>query len=132
MRHDDWLDNADSYICPMCRFECNNPLYYSKTATCPKCGFTPTKYQKLRYAEYTGRNRIIVFNEIMKNYRNGAYGDSDITLNEIFVRAGYPNLMNDMTDEELVYLRDLSAGVLHQVFSFEISKRKEQQDSNGI
>ena len=43
----DWIDNADSYICPKCRFECNNPLYYSKVATCPRCGFTPTKYIKM-------------------------------------------------------------------------------------
>lgn len=40
----DWLDNADSYICPKCRFECCSPLHYSKTATCPKCGFTPQRY----------------------------------------------------------------------------------------
>lgn len=43
----DWIDNADSYICPKCRFECNNPLYYSRAATCPRCGFTPTKYIKI-------------------------------------------------------------------------------------
>lgn len=97
-----------------------------------RCGFTPTKYRKLRYVEYIGRNRIIVFYEIMKNYRNGVYGDSNITLSEIFVRVGYPNLMGDMTDEELTYLRDSSDGMLHQAFSSEISKRKAQQDSNGI
>lgn len=43
-QYDDWIDNADSYICPKCRFECNNPFYYSRVATCPRCGFTPTKY----------------------------------------------------------------------------------------
>ncbi len=37
----DWIDNADSYICPICRFECNNPnKFYGK---CPKCGFIATK-----------------------------------------------------------------------------------------
>ena len=36
-----WIDNADSYICPICRFETNNPnRFYGK---CPKCGFMDTK-----------------------------------------------------------------------------------------
>lgn len=33
----EWIDNADSYICPICRFETNNPNYHN--AKCPKCGF---------------------------------------------------------------------------------------------
>lgn len=37
----DWIDNADSYICPVCGFECNNPnTFHGK---CPKCGFIATK-----------------------------------------------------------------------------------------
>lgn len=33
-----WLDNADSYICPNCRFETDNPNKY-EGCKCPKCGF---------------------------------------------------------------------------------------------
>lgn len=33
-----WIDNADSYICPVCRFETNNPNRYAG-AKCPYCGF---------------------------------------------------------------------------------------------
>ena len=37
-----WIDNADSYICPICGFETNNPNRY-ESARCPKCGFQDAK-----------------------------------------------------------------------------------------
>lgn len=40
MKH--WIDNADSYICPDCGFETNNPNRYAG-AKCPKCGFQDEK-----------------------------------------------------------------------------------------
>lgn len=36
-----WIDNADSYICPVCRFEVNNPNRHH--GRCPKCGFMDEK-----------------------------------------------------------------------------------------
>ena len=46
-----WIDNADSYICPSCGLEVNNP---AKTAgKCPKCGF-----QDPRYGEMTNRRQL--------------------------------------------------------------------------
>lgn len=36
-RMDHWIDNVDSYICPRCGFETDNPNRHSKR--CPKCGF---------------------------------------------------------------------------------------------
>lgn len=36
-----WIDNADSYICPICRFETNNPNKYD--CKCPRCGFMDAK-----------------------------------------------------------------------------------------
>lgn len=33
----EWIDNCDSYICPVCRFETDNPNKYH--CICPKCGF---------------------------------------------------------------------------------------------
>ena len=40
-----WIDNADSYICPVCRFECDNPNKYDG-CKCPKCGFQDEKDRK--------------------------------------------------------------------------------------
>lgn len=37
-----WIDNADSFICPVCSFECDNPNRYPK-ARCPQCGFQDPK-----------------------------------------------------------------------------------------
>ena len=36
-----WIDNADSYICPICGFETNNPNRFN--CKCPVCGFMDTK-----------------------------------------------------------------------------------------
>lgn len=36
-----WIDNADSYICPVCGFETSNPFRFH--CQCPKCGFMDTK-----------------------------------------------------------------------------------------
>lgn len=33
----EWIDNADSYICPMCRKEVNNPTKCGYR--CSRCGF---------------------------------------------------------------------------------------------
>lgn len=36
---DKWQDNADSYKCPYCDYECNNPNYLEGQGKfCPKCG----------------------------------------------------------------------------------------------
>ena len=37
-----WIDNADSYICPVCGFETDNPNRYD-AAKCPVCGFQDIK-----------------------------------------------------------------------------------------
>ena len=33
-----WIDNADSWVCPYCRYECDNPNKIPGNK-CPKCGF---------------------------------------------------------------------------------------------
>ena len=34
-----WIDNADSYICSICGYECNNPNKEKYRAdVCPNCG----------------------------------------------------------------------------------------------
>lgn len=37
-----WIDNADSYICPLCRLEVSSPAKY-KGCRCPRCGFVAAK-----------------------------------------------------------------------------------------
>lgn len=37
-----WLDNADSWICPVCGFETGSPAKYGG-CKCPKCGFQDDK-----------------------------------------------------------------------------------------
>ena len=46
-----WIDNADSYLCPSCGLEVNSP---AKTdGKCPKCDF-----QAPRYGEMTNRRYL--------------------------------------------------------------------------
>lgn len=40
-----WIDNADSYLCPECGFEVNNPAKVN--LTCPRCGFVERRVQNL-------------------------------------------------------------------------------------
>ena len=37
-----WLDNADSWICPICGFETASPAKY-EGCKCPQCGFQDEK-----------------------------------------------------------------------------------------
>ena len=37
-----WIDNADSWICPICGFETGSPAKY-EGCKCPKCGFQDDK-----------------------------------------------------------------------------------------
>lgn len=46
MSNMDWIDNADSYICPVCRLEVNSPA--KSNYQCPRCGFIAEK-DKNRY-----------------------------------------------------------------------------------
>ena len=41
----EWIDNADSWICPFCRTEVWSPAAYNYH--CPKCGFIADKDMKL-------------------------------------------------------------------------------------
>lgn len=37
-----WIDNADSWICPVCGLEVSSPAKY-KGCKCPQCGFQDVK-----------------------------------------------------------------------------------------
>lgn len=47
----EWIDNADSWLCPICRTEVWSPAAYNYK--CPWCGF---------YAE-RDKNKIFIFQE---------------------------------------------------------------------
>lgn len=38
----EWIDNADSWICPVCGNEENSPAWYPG-CRCPRCGFQADK-----------------------------------------------------------------------------------------
>ena len=46
--------------------------------------------------------------EMMNIYRNGKYGNKHLTLNQILKISGNDNLLNEMSIEELSYLKDKS------------------------
>ena len=45
MQKQGWIDNADSWLCPVCGFETPNPNRYNH-AQCPRCGFRPRTPQE--------------------------------------------------------------------------------------
>ena len=52
-----WIDNADSYICSICGYECNNPNKEKYGAdVCPNCG---TKMNGGRTYEYIEREALM-------------------------------------------------------------------------
>lgn len=62
---------------------------------------------------------IVKYNEVMNNYRNGVYGNKHLLLSEIFQKAGVPNLLKDMSFEELDYLSKIStSGMTRMMFSY--------------
>lgn len=42
MGYEHWIDNADSWICPICGFETSSPAKH-EGCKCPKCGFQDEK-----------------------------------------------------------------------------------------
>lgn len=68
-------------------------------------------------------DNIKKYNNIMQQYRNGKFGEENLTLKEILVAAGEPNLLNEMTISEIQYLCDHSSGMLKSMFS-SLQKKK--------
>ena len=65
------------------------------------------------------------YTERMTNYRNGEYGNKHLTLNQILKISGNDNLLNEMSIEELSYLKDKSFGMLKLVFQNIINQRNK-------
>lgn len=63
-----WIDNADSWICPVCGFEMGNPNYHD--AKCPVCGFKDEKDMSLRKKLEAIAQPAELFPEL-KDYKEG-------------------------------------------------------------
>ena len=50
------------------------------------------------------------FYKIMDEYRNGKDGNRNLNVLKILDMAGFPNLLNEMSIEELTYLERTSSG----------------------
>ncbi len=66
---------------------------------------------------------ILKYNEIMRRYRNGEFGDNHLTLREILNAAGETDLLDRMTLSDLEYLTLNSSGFLKLLF---INLQKEK------
>ena len=56
-----WIDNADSYICPVCKEEVSSPA--NVNFTCPKCGFVAEKDNPI-VGKVTSEQRLIDANKL--------------------------------------------------------------------
>lgn len=61
-------------------------------------------------------DNLLKFREIMKKYKNGEYGSITLHLNEILEKAGCPNLIDEMSAEELEILSNESSGITKTLF----------------
>lgn len=61
-------------------------------------------------------DNLIKYREIIKKYQNGEYGCEHLSLYEILLRAGEPNLLRQMSLEELDELINNSFGMNKTLF----------------
>ena len=62
-------------------------------------------------------NHVQEYNEIMQRYWNGEFGDTNLTLAQIFTAAGEPNFWDKLTVEEVECLLNQSSGILRMFFA---------------
>lgn len=74
---------------------------------------------------------LLQYRQIMKNYQKGQYGSQNLHLDEILFRAGEPNLLGQMTLEELNELIATSFGMTRELF---IARKNELlvQSKDGV
>lgn len=75
-------------------------------------------------------DKILLFENIMERYREGEFGNDYLSMHDILEKAGYPNLMNDMTVEEIQKLIDKSSGFTKLMFSNIRSKKMSNLESD--
>ena len=66
------------------------------------------------------------YNDIMKKYHCGEFGDTHLTMRDILYRAEEPDLFDKMSLGDLRYLIENTCGIHKQMFSH-IKSKKEQE-----
>ena len=76
-------------------------------------------------------DKILIYEEIMKKYRNGEFGNDNLSMHDILERAGYPNLLEEMNFEEIQELINNSNGFSKMLF-LNVRNNKNENIENGI
>ena len=66
------------------------------------------------------------YNDIMKKYHCGEFGDTHLTMRDILYRAEEPDLFDKMSLGDLRYLIENTCGIHKQMFSH-LKSKKEQE-----
>lgn len=69
------------------------------------------------------------YNKIMEQYRNGEFGEDNLSVYDILSKAGKPNLLEKMSIEELQELYENSSGMFKTLFRIQLLRKKEMEDS---
>lgn len=88
-----WIDNADSYICPVCRCEVNNPNRFY--GICPKCGFTDEKdvlYADLEPCPFCGGEALVCDKTEQRWYSKKIYNPGRTYIRTIQTNRGSMHL----------------------------------------
>ena len=68
---------------------------------------------------------------ILKSYRNGAFGEEHLSLYEILVLAEEKDLLNKLTKEEIEYLINHNTGFVKLMF-IELKKKRFSENSRAL
>ena len=73
-----WIDNADSWVCPCCGYECDNPNKLPDSK-CPKCGFRGQQAKADQGKPHPSLVPVALIEGVMavREYGNQKYHDPD-------------------------------------------------------
>lgn len=66
------------------------------------------------------------YNDIMKKYRCGEFGNTHLTIRDILYKAKESDLFDKMSLDDLQYLIENTSGIHKQMFSY-LKSKKEQE-----
>lgn len=75
---------------------------------------------------------IVKYYEIMKNYRDGIYGNGHLTMHEILEKASVPNLFAEMSIDDIDYLIKASTTGMTKMMFTAIKSQKETLSLNNL
>ena len=71
-------------------------------------------------------NFLQQYNDIMQRYKNGEFGENHLSVYDILMEAGYPDLLEKMNVSEVEYLYNHSTGLLRKMYSLVEEQKKEK------